>query len=1058
MDISELNQFLADLDSQEMDALQLAVLLGDSFSMDDVSEMIDINPSKLFDLIDKLLVGGLIRNKSKNMNGIFLFTHNQLPALLRNSMADEKKRLYLSNIIHHFELKLPNNAKKAMILVDLILKSKDDLNNKQYLKKAADLLVVDHQMKRALSIYREIIDDQLQKDQESMESILFIETVIAYAPIAINIYPPGDIFPIINRALSLSIKLGNKRAEAVLELSLGRLYQRQGKSLEASSHCNEGWRLSQEMDDEALRRFSSKFYALFLFWQGRITQAIQIYEDTLGNVESISPDLRDYWSYLVLAMCYAISGRVGRGLGLAEAVLGGAVSKGTKNIIAFSHAIIATILLDVGRFQKAEVHIDKAIEIGECLDIDLVLYISKQSKGYMEYKKGNLKKARELFETGFEHLEDTSVIHYPCPWFIEVLFSLHKTNMDPIKGHSFNSEINRLLEWPDIYMKGAALRYYAISKSINKDNVDEIEKLLKDSCDLLQEAGASVELGRTYSELSRHYIEVRDLAKAKDFAEKAHHILCEVDELLFPSQLSFLISNQSPEYNKNRGIRELNDAINHLPDFDKYLGQVVTVLTDMFGAEHTAILLARRETPKTFDVVATRNITPEELEVFQDENLQSLFLEMVQKGPVLVTAQRHKTMHHFAEYNMNIRSLALTPIMMSNNIIGLIYMDNRLLNGIFSKEDRILMKSISGQISMSIKHCGLYKEFTNLHLNITKEYYSEDEELEEQTDSTFPVIIGKSLAIRTLLSNVRKLASTDTTILIYGETGVGKELIAKAIHKLSKRSEKPLVVFNIAALSKNLISAELFGYEKGAFTDAVASKPGRFELANGGTIFLDEIGELTMDVQVKLLRVLQEGTFERVGSNKPIYSDFRVIAATNKNLHEMVQKGDFRTDLFYRINIFPIQVPALRERKEDIPSLALHFMKKYSIKYNKNIKGIESFEVEKLLAYSWPGNVRELEHIIERAVIISSGNNLIIPDLQSAFPEIPVGRSKNAELQPLEEVQRLHLLRVLNHTKWKIRGKNGAAEILGLKPTTLEFRMKKLGISNNSLGGRRAGA
>ena len=208
-----------------------------------------------------------------------------------------------------------------------------------------------------------------------------------------------------------------------------------------------------------------------------------------------------------------------------------------------------------------------------------------------------------------------------------------------------------------------------------------------------------------------------------------------------------------------------------------------------------------------------------------------------------------------------------------------------------------------------------------------------------------------------------------------------------------------------------------------------------------------------MDVQVKLLRVLQERTFKRVGSNKSIHSDFRVIAATNKNLYEMVKKGNFRSDLYYRISIFPIEVPALKDRIDDIPSLALNFMKKYCVKYVKPIKGIGGAEIEKLMNYSWPGNVRELEHIIERAVIISSGDSLIIPNLEPAHAGTPVAIPDNAKLQPLENIQRRHILRVLNSTKWRIRGNRGAAEILGLKPTTLEFRMKKLKISNPAVGG-----
>lgn len=1050
MAMNELNEILSDLDKEQKDALNLAALLGDNFSMDDVMEMVGISPSKLFDLIDKLLVRNVIRSKSKTINGIFAFTQKQFLTLLHNSLSTESKRLYLATIVNYFESVRPHNNLTSTIIVDLIFKFKSDLNNTQYLKKAADLLLLNHQVQQARTIYKQIIDTLLNCDTPSMESLLFIETVITYMPLVINIYPPDTLLPIVHKANLVSVTMGNGRAEAMLNLFLGRLYQRMGNSSAASVHSNDGWRLSQEIDDEGLSKVSAKFYALFLFWQGCITQAIQVYEDTLGNVENIEPDLRDYWSYLVLALCYAISGHISRGVGLAEAVLARAVSKDIKNITAFSHAIIGVILLDVRNFHEAEIHIEKADQIGECIKSDFALYLSKQSKGYLEYHKGNLKKARDLLDEGFQHLEDTSYIHYPSPWFLEVLFSLHKAGFEPVKGYSFHSEINRLLEWPDLYMKGAALRYSAIDKlaTTNIDNPEEIETALNNSCKCLQEAGAPIELGRSYIELARLYIKLNESSKSLEFTRKAHDILCAIDESLFPPQLSFLIDNQSPVFTKNRGICDLHEASECLPDFDKYIGRVATILTNMFGAEHTAILLSNKDAYNSFEIVASRNITPEELGLFQKDELQSLLLAMVQKGPLLITGHKHKALRHFAAYNIFVRSLSLTPIVYNANVIGIIYMDNRLISSAFCKDDRMLMQVISAQIAMSIKNSMLFNEYSKLNCRIS--HHIDIDDTIEIADSSLPVIIGKSAAIKSVLSNVKKCASTDTTVLIYGETGVGKELIAKAIHQLSKRSERPLIVVNIAALSKNLVSAELFGYEKGAFTDAVASKPGRFELANGGTIFLDEIGELSMDVQVKLLRVLQERTFERVGSNKSIYSDFRVIAATNKNLHEMVQKGNFRSDLYYRISIFPIQVPTLKDRKDDIPSLALHFMKKYSVKYVKPIKGIGGAEIEKLMSYSWPGNVRELENIIERAVIISSGDSLIIPNLQPAHAESSVVIQDNVNLQPLENIQRRHILRVLNSTKWRIRGNRGAAEILGLKPTTLEFRMKKLQISNPS--------
>ena len=300
-------------------------------------------------------------------------------------------------------------------------------------------------------------------------------------------------------------------------------------------------------------------------------------------------------------------------------------------------------------------------------------------------------------------------------------------------------------------------------------------------------------------------------------------------------------------------------------------------------------------------------------------------------------------------------------------------------------------------------------------------------------------IIGKSEAIQKVLTRLEQVAVTDSTVLILGETGTGKELIARAIHNLSTRRSRAMIKVNCAALPAALIEAELFGHEKGAFTGAVSSQIGRFEAANGSTIFLDEIAEMPLELQSKLLRVLQEGQFERLGSSKPIHVDVRIVAATNRNLVQAVREGRFREDLYYRLNVFPISVPPLRERREDIPLLVWAIVEEFSKVFAKNIERVPKKNMEAMERYQWPGNVRELRNLVERAMILSSGVTLVVevPDASAATV---------APLMTLEGLERKHIKSVLEMTGGRIRGGYGAAEILGLKPTTLNSRMKKLGI------------
>ena len=320
--------------------------------------------------------------------------------------------------------------------------------------------------------------------------------------------------------------------------------------------------------------------------------------------------------------------------------------------------------------------------------------------------------------------------------------------------------------------------------------------------------------------------------------------------------------------------------------------------------------------------------------------------------------------------------------------------------------------------------------------------------LKEELKQSFEEIVGESEALKEVLFKIQQVAPTDATVLITGETGAGKELVARAIHGASTRADRPLVKVNCAALSSTLIESELFGHEKGAFTGATGRKIGRFELANAGTIFLDEIGELPLGSQVKLLRIIQEGEFERLGNAKTIKVNTRIIAATNRDLKVEVEKGNFREDLWYRLNVFPLTVPPLRQRPEDISLLVEHFVSRFSKKVGKTITSVSPATLKKLQEYSWPGNIRELANVIERAMINSQGPVLRVGEDfgETLFDAAPFADTPPPVLKTLEELERDHILSVLEETNWRVEGNNGAARILGINPSTLRGRMMKLGI------------
>ncbi|HSY67552.1 MAG TPA: sigma 54-interacting transcriptional regulator [Edaphobacter sp.] len=379
------------------------------------------------------------------------------------------------------------------------------------------------------------------------------------------------------------------------------------------------------------------------------------------------------------------------------------------------------------------------------------------------------------------------------------------------------------------------------------------------------------------------------------------------------------------------------------------------------------------------------------------------------------------------------------PLVGRDRVLGVLMLCRRS-NNAFENDDVILLEQVASQIAIAVENTLEYEKATKDRDKETKQRLY----LEEEIRAEFGAIVGESPALKTALHLVSVVAPTDSSVLVLGETGTGKELIARAIHNLSGRRERAFVKLNCAAIPLGLLESELFGHEKGAFTGAIAQKTGRFDLANKGTLFLDEVGDIPLELQAKLLRVLQEQEFERLGSNRTHKVDVRLIAATHRDLTAMVKQTTFREDLYYRLKVFPINVPPLRQRTEDIPKLVWHFTEIYARRMNKRIDTIPSETMNALLRYRWPGNVRELQNFIERAVILSPHTILRAPT--SELEPFSLHKSPNLTMTGLEEVERDHILRALEASNWVVGGRNGAAERLGMKRTSLVYKMQKLRI------------
>jgi len=536
-----------------------------------------------------------------------------------------------------------------------------------------------------------------------------------------------------------------------------------------------------------------------------------------------------------------------------------------------------------------------------------------------------------------------------------------------------------------------------------------------------------------------------------DFMQQvAKQVAVAVDNVLHDESAEAAQRQLTRERDRQRLLLEVNNAVVAHLDLDALFTAVSSCLRTVIQHDGSSLLLYDPETRlwRIHVLDFTKNESFVE-EGQAEESTQSPCCQAITTGKPAVFRERDlKDMAASSPIaqdllDRGVKSFCSIPLLSHNRTLGALNIGRRQDDG-FTQEDVDLLGQVAQQVAIAVENALAYKQIAQLKDKLAEEKLYLQEEI--QTEYNFEEIVGESAALKRVLKDVQTVAATDSTVLILGETGSGKELIARALHNLSDRKERTFVKLNCAAIPTGLLESELFGHEKGAFTGAIATKIGRFELADRGTLFLDEVGEIPLELQVKLLRVLQEQEFERLGSTRTIRVNVRVVAATNRDLTQLVEDQKFRSDLYYRLKVFPITVPALRERAEDIPLLVRHFAQKFAQRMKKRIETIPSEAMRALQFYPWPGNVRELENFLERAVILSSGTELFVQLSELKRPLNAV----NGSITTLEEAEREHILKALRDSSWTIGGSSGAAAKLGMKRTTLQSKMQKLGITRRT--------
>jgi transcriptional regulator with GAF, ATPase, and Fis domain len=744
---------------------------------------------------------------------------------------------------------------------------------------------------------------------------------------------------------------------------------------------------------------------------------------------------------MTVGYCYAQIGQVTQGLGMLDAIRNQCLQKNNIHLASYTAANLGNILIEIGRIDEGIQFLKKSAKEARKAHNDWVLIMGKKVLAYAHYLRGENKQAVRYLSKFLKESRKVQATVYLYPYLMELCLAMKTGDLTPIEGLSLEKMIQSSIRGKNIFLKGVAYRYEAILKKRSGQPNEKIIQSLKKSMKWLEESGQQIELSKTKIELARIYISMGKDEKAKDIIHLASKTLASVNETLIPDDLRAFIEDRLLGEKLLKEILKLGQEVVTIRDNRELVQHILSTLNRITGAERGGIFLWDEKTdPPRLVVRGSKNLTSDQISDKCFASSMKLIEEVALSGKGRILSSRDEEKDESSAADNIIFSRICVPMILRDKTVGVLYHDNRLLSSAFKASDLELLSYFAALAAFALDNASAYEEINRLNQKLSEEtrYYKE----EHLSTLHFEDIVGESSAITNVLSKVDQVSETDATVMISGETGAGKELVARAIHRYSDRRDKPFIRVHCSALPESLIPSELFGHEKGAFTGATQRRVGRFELADGGTLFLDEIGDLSMDIQVRLLRVLQSKEFERVGGSETLSSDFRLVVATNSDLEKKVREQKFRADLYYRLAVFPIYVPPLRERKEDIPLLAHYFLQIYSKKRGKNFSKIPDSEMEKLFLYDWPGNVRELENIIERGTILNKGPKFRVPDLGTVRQEF----SHYDVNITLRENERRHIIQTLKKTNWKVRGRAGAAELLDLPPSTLAFRMKKLGI------------
>jgi transcriptional regulator with GAF, ATPase, and Fis domain/tetratricopeptide (TPR) repeat protein len=873
----------------------------------------------------------------------------------------------------------------------------------------------------------------------------YIDAALQLSNLAFYLGKRWEVLPeILDGARAAAEILGDRRSFALIELHRGRVFYFGGKRHEALTAFSAGWQLVQDLGDADILDRSSGLIGLYFFMQGlfpealdHLDRAVQLSDSTHDGslVSPLAPILQGY--------CALYLGQFHRAVGSLDCSWRKA-AHGTHPAQATSvRAVLAMALVHIRNWREAAFHISGAKKEAVETKNDFALYLVTGAEAYRHFLQGRARDAHSVLSgTIARGLEAGLVRQYASPWVLYMLYEFERLGFKPMAGMTFQNQTERILEEPNVHLQGVALRLQARNAGEQREDPSITDARLKLSEEHLLRSGDPVELAWTWLERARLRLREGDRVSASALAKKARVELSGHLEEFYPDDLRYLLEGERTSFSvpesREEVVERFLDMLEALfpgVDPDEILVHTVSASNRLFCGERGGLFWFKRDGPARDPVLrAGCNLTADEVGSPEFEPNRKLVCKAFREGKPVVFRLNTPVVRSVGH---QVNAVLCIPFEVEGRLRGVLYHDNSYLNDCFDFLDSSLMIRLARHLTTYVDRI---LRFSMQVQENSKRVIESTIQMEERNREE---LIVESPAVLRVLEQADRIADSETTVLILGETGVGKELFARRMHAKSSRSDGPFVVVDLTTIPEGLVESELFGHEKGAFTGADRQKPGRFELADRGTLFIDEVGEIPAPVQAKLLRAIQEKAFYRVGGTRPLRSDFRLVAATNRNLAEEVAARRFREDLYYRINVAALELPPLRKRREDMKALANHFLSHFAKKYNRPWLKLSHGQEDGLTKYQWPGNVRELKNVMERAVVMSTKDTLEL-DLPLAV-ETRADRLF-ADHPTLDEMQQRYIEYTLQKTGGKISGHGGAAELLGMKRSTLNARMRKLGL------------